>query len=221
MRTPLFLAALCAVPGCASAPPPPPVKPAAPADYKLLEARNYIEYFKTADTRQWEHAKERLVRLGPSVIPVLFTAMQEYAGEVDFNCQDVLKRMGPDALPSVLDEIRKGDAGCSGGALTRRRRFRGGLIAVMGEAGAPGAAAGLAKVLSEDAWPGARRKAAFYLGRLKDPMAVPALIEAMRKEPEEEVREEARSALRRIAGRDLGPHADTWELWSKSGPSSP
>lgn len=45
---------------------------------------------------------------------------------------------------------------------------------------------------------GDRKDAAKKLGKLEDPQAVPALVEALRSDPEEDVREEAAEALGRI-----------------------
>jgi hypothetical protein len=202
--------------GCQRAGPPPPAPPpAAGADIRAMEARNYVEFFATHDTAGWEVAKQRLVKLGTPAIPVLFAAMQERPGAVAFNCQDVLKRMGPEALPPLVEEIRKGDAGYTDRALDKRRLFRGQLIAVVGEMRAPGSAAALTDILREDRWATARRKAAFYLGELKDPKAVPILIEILRKDASEDVRGMALGALKRLAERDLGPNPEVWEAWWK------
>ena len=153
--------------------------------------------------------------------PTLFAAMQEQAGEVEFNCFDVLKRMGPGALPAVLEEIGRGDAGFTDKALTKRRLFRARLVAIAGEARAPGGADALCRILHEDAWGPVRRKAAFYLGEQRDPRAVPALIAALRDDAAEDVRVSAQGALRKCCGKDLGPNPDVWEQWWKDHPPSP
>lgn len=212
----MLLGAVPVLAGCqrASAPPPAP-PPAAGADIRAMEARNYVEFFATHDTAGWEVAKQRLVKLGAPAISVLFAAMQERPGAVAFNCQDVLKRMGPEVLPPLVEEVRRGDAGYTDRALDRRRLFRGQLIAAVGEMRAPGSAAALMGILREDSWATARRKAAFYLGELKDPQAVPILIETLRKDPSEDVRATALGALKRCVDRDLGPNPEVWEAWWK------
>ena len=75
--------------------------------------------------------------------------------------------------------------------------------------------AALAGILREDGWATARRKAAFYLGELKDPKAVPILIEALRTDASEDVRGMALGALKRCVERDLGPNPEVWEAWWK------
>jgi len=60
----LSLLLLAASAGCEKPPPPPPPPPPS-ATYRSQEAINYIGFFKTQDTKQWELAKERLVHLGP------------------------------------------------------------------------------------------------------------------------------------------------------------
>ena len=210
-----LLALLALTPGCQPAPPAPP-PPQAAEDARCREARNYVGHFRTVDTAKWEWAKDRLVKLGPAVIPVLLEAMERDAGEVDLCCADVLRRMGPDALPALDREIRKGDAGAADKALARRRAFRRSLIAILEGLPDPRAAQVLCRVLNEDPWPTARRNAAFCLSIRKDPEAVGALISALGKDPDEGVRAAARAGLRKRAGRDLGPNPEVWEAWLKS-----
>lgn len=208
--------ALLLLAGCGGAPTtsgPAPTPPPPPSDVRSMEARNYIAIFATHDTQGWETAKQRLVKLGVPVLPVLFAAMQDQGGQVAFNCQDVLKRMGPDALSAVIQEIRAGDAGFTGKALTRRRLFRSQLITVVGEMRAPASAPALLEILRKDDWPTARRKAAFYLGELKAMDAVPDLIATLRADSAEDVRTSVLGALRRCAERDLGSNPEVWEAW--------
>ncbi len=217
----LSLLLLAASAGCEKPPPPPPPPPPS-ATYRSQEAINYIGFFKTQDTKQWELAKERLVHLGPGIIPTLFAAMEESAGEVDLLCADVLKRMGPEALPYLESEIRRGDAGFTDRALTRRRSFRGDLIAVLGEIRSAPARDALCRILREDGWSTARRKAAFYLGVQKDPASIPVLIEALRRDRDEGVRAECRGALKACAGnRDMGDNPEVWERWWKERSAKP
>lgn len=213
-RLPLTLLLALAAAGCGPPTPAPPPPPASDAT-RSREARLYIEFFKTVDTQQWELAKERLLRLGPSVIPTLFAAMEEEGGEVDLNCADVLRRMGADALPAMAAEIQRGDAGYAGKALSRRRAFRRSLISTLGDLRTPAATDALARILRDDAWVTARRNAAFCLGVRKDRRSVPQLIESLRKDPDEAVRAEARGALKAFAGgKDMGgANADAWDLW--------
>ncbi len=212
----LLCCTVLTLPGCQreSAPPPAP-PPGTGADIRAMEARNYVEFFATHDTAGWEVAKQRLGKLGSPTIPVLFAAMQERSGAVAFNCQDVLKRMGPEALAPLVEEVRRGDAGYTERALDKRRLFRAQLIAVIGEMRAPGSAPALMDILREDSWATARRKAAFYLGELKDAKAVPILIETLRKDASEDVRGMALGALKRCVDRDLGPNPEVWEAWWK------
>ena len=210
----LLLAAGCA--GAAPAPPPP-----APDAYKAQEARNWIDMFRTPDTRQWEMARERLVRLGPAILPVLFSAMEAEGGAVDENCRAVLRTLGADALGALDAEIRRGDASCTDRALSRRRAFRRSLIMVTGDLKGPAARDLLCRVLQGDPWTTARSNAAFCLGLRRDLQAADALIEALRRDPEELVREECRRALNTLAGKDLGNRPEVWEAWRKQMPASP
>ncbi len=220
MRTlaPIVLLLLAGCGGTASTalPPTPP-----PDDYKTQAARNYVDFFRTTDTRQWEMARDRLLRLGPTAVPVLFEAMEAEGGAVDENCRAVLRSLGADVLPAIDAEIRKGDGACTGRALSRRRTFRRSLIAVVGEIKGPAARDILCRVLQSDPWPTARWNAAFCLGDRKDPQAADALIEALRRDSEEPVREASRRALAVLAGRDLGDRPEVWEAWRKRPPTAP
>lgn len=203
---------LCA--GCSKPVEPPAPKPPS-TDVRMREAINYVEFFKTADTQKWELAKSRLMALGPAVIPVLLEAMEAFEGEVDLNCQDVLVRMGADAVPEIDAEVARGDAGLTGEPLRRRRVFRRSLIAVLGDLPGTKAADALVRTLREDPWPTARQNAAFCLGGRREPGAIPALIEAMRRDADENVRARARAALQSRAGRDYGPDPDDWQAWHR------
>jgi len=209
-----FLLSVLLLAGCASPAAPPPPAPA-PDSYKSQEARNYVDMFRTTDTRQWEMARERLLRLGPAILPVLFTAMEAEGGAVDENCRAVLRIMGPDILTVLDAEIGRGDASCTDRALSRRRSFRRSLIMVAGDIKGPAARDLLCRVLQSDTWVTARCNAAFCLGVRKDPLGADALITALRRDPEELVREECRRALALLAGKDLGSRPEVWEAWRK------
>lgn len=62
--------------------------------------------------------------------------------------------------------------------------------------------------------------AANALGKIGEPSAAPVLIEALGS-PEMAVREEARRALKRLAGDDLGAEAGPWRRWLQRGESRP
>ena len=221
-KLPAALALPLLLAGCGPAvPPSPPPAPPPAEGYRAREAMNYIDLFKTSDTAQWELAKERLVKLGPAIIPTLFAAMEESAGGVDLCCADVLKRMGEPVLSHLSREIQRGDAGYSGKALARRRAFRGSLIAVLGEMRGATSVQALDRILREDAWPAARGKAAFYLGTQKSLAGVPSLILALR-DPDDSVRNWARGALKACnSGRDLGNRPEVWEAWLQQQSKAP
>ena len=215
------LLALVLTSGCGGRPAADPAPAMPPDAIKAQEARNYVDMFRTRDTRQWEMARERLLRLGLPVLPVLFAAMEAEGGSVDENCRAVLRILGPDVLPALDAEISRGDASCTDRALSRRRAFRRSLIMVTGDLKGPTARDLLCRVLQSDPWTTARCNAAFCLGVRKDPQGADALIEALRRDPEELVREECHRALNTLAGKDLGSRPEVWEAWRKQTPAAP
>ena len=86
----VVMALACAGCGEGGSQPAPPTPTPPKPDYRASEARNYIDYFASNDTQQWELAKQRLVALGPAIAPVLFAAMQERPGEVEFTLRWLL-----------------------------------------------------------------------------------------------------------------------------------
>jgi HEAT repeat protein len=180
--------------------------------------------FGSNDVKKWMTARRELATIGRPAVPFLMYAMYTGDSVLKRNCLETLVSVGlpaTDALSVALDakdrDLRRnatialGRIGSGAPRLKLRSlaagdpdwMIRAAASEALGRVRDRKAAPTLINVLS-DSEAGVREWAAWSLGRLGDPVAVPPLEKLMLKDASPEVREAAKKALRVLTQKTSG-----------------